>query len=331
MKIESSAVQLKTTHQASQSSSLALRLEGGAEPPAARAPRADEVQLSGLAPETGNAKALEVDDTLDQDPQLALIKRLIEYLTGQPVNITPLEDPSKALEDSDPATLAASLRGDGFSLTVESTYSEQESTTFAAGGRVRTADGREIEFYLSFSLSRSYSESSSLRIAGDQARLKDPLILDFSGDARVLQDMRFSFDLDADGTLDQVPLTGGKGLLAFDRNDNGRIDDGRELFGARTGNGFAELAEHDADGNGWIDENDPVYRKLQVWRPDASGQGTLVGLAEAGVGAIGLQTGATPFAVKGAGNQTLALMRDSGIYLREDGAVGTLSQVDLSV
>jgi hypothetical protein len=56
-----------------------------------------------------------------------------------------------------------------------------------------------------------------------------------------------------------------------DRNGDGAIDHGRELSGATTGDGFAELAAYDEDGNGWIDENDSIYQHLRIWSKDAQG------------------------------------------------------------
>lgn len=61
--------------------------------------------------------------------------------------------------------------------------------------------------------------------------------------------------------------------LALDRNGNGAIDDGRELFGSasplarggRPANGFEPLAELDADGDGRITPADPAWSALTVW------------------------------------------------------------------
>lgn len=64
------------------------------------------------------------------------------------------------------------------------------------------------------------------------------------------------------------------GLLALDRNRDGRINDGFELFGSRVGigNGFEALREFDENHDGVIDRRDPVFEKLLVWR-DSTGKG----------------------------------------------------------
>ena len=87
------------------------------------------------------------------------------------------------------------------------------------------------------------------------------------------------------------------GFLALDKNSDGIINDGSELFGTKTGNGFSELAEYDSDGNGWIDENDEVYDQLKVWVKDENGKDTLLSLKEANVGAICLGSSKTTFHV----------------------------------
>ncbi len=297
-----------------------------------------------LADQAQATAGAELDDAVDNDPQLSMLIRLIEVLTGEPVRrfrMSDLEGAASADTGADAALPAQSATtaalppapraGFGLEYDFSASYTESETTSFSAAGVVRTADGAEIRFELGFAMSRSYSESVSLSVRAGDPRLKDPLVLDFGGPAAALSDVRFEFDLDADGTLDQMPVLGGSGLLAFDRNHNGRIDDGRELFGPSTGNGFAELAALDEDGNGWIDEGDAAWSQLRVWRPDAEGKGSVQSLKEAGVGAFYLGRVDTAFSLNNTANETQGLMRASSIYLRADGSAGTVSQIDLAV
>jgi hypothetical protein len=108
-------------------------------------------------------------------------------------------------------------------------------------------------------------------------RRYDPLTLDLDGDGletTALNGGTF-FDQDANGFAEQTGWVGkDDGLLVWDRNNDGQINDGRELFGDRTAlqngalaqNGFAALAEWDGNLDGKIDQNDAVWANLKVWR-----------------------------------------------------------------
>ncbi len=195
---------------------------------------------------------------------------------------------------------------------------------------VNTADGQQINFTLQLEMSRSFVQETHLSIREGDAVRKDPLVINFNGTGAQLTDAQFAFDLDADGQQENIAfVTGGSGFLALDKNQDGQINNGTELFGTRSGDGFADLAQYDQDGNQWIDENDAVYSQLKVWQRDANGQDSLSTLAQAGVGALYLGRVASPFSVNTATNQTLGLVRSTGVFLYESGAAGTLQQVDL--
>ncbi len=345
MKIQSANIQLQSSHAQTQRREVSERFEAWSGPqvsprlPERRAPGAS-VSLSDAAQAAQKADAAGPGSE-SGDPKLDVLLRMLEFITGKPVKIADLSELRQPPATQGDAPRPAQAQGGsaGFTYDYHSSYSETESTSFAASGVVRTADGKEISFDLSFAMHYQYSEEQSFSLQVGQkpppppppGQVKDPLILDFAGPAAELSDIRFRFDLDADGQLDDVPLTGGSGILAFDRDGNGRIDDGRELFGAISGDGFADLTLLDDDGNGWIDENDAAFSQLRIWRPDASGQGELKTLAEANVGAFYLGRADTAFTLKDAANQMQGIMRSSSVYLREDGTAGTVSQVDLRV
>ena len=122
----------------------------------------------------------------------------------------------------------------------------------------------------------------------------DPLVLDLASNGFRTSGLDHSvrFDLDGDGRLDQISVpTGDDALLALDSNGNGRIDDGRELFGDQHGatNGFAELAKHDDNGDGRIDAQDAIFQRLSLLRFDAQGRQSSQSLSQAGVSSIELQ------------------------------------------
>ena len=169
-------------------------------------------------------------------------------------------------------------------LTASYYHEEAEDTAFRTSGTVRTADGREISFGLELGMSRRFREETKIENITEIVDLTDPLVINLDGNIAGLSDQKFMFDIDADGEEESISyLQGGSGYLALDKNGDGVINDGSELFGTKSGDGFADLAEYDADGNGWIDENDPIFDKLLIWAKDENGKDELYTLKEAGV------------------------------------------------
>lgn len=213
----------------------------------------------------------------------------------------------------------------------EYTYKESESLEFETKGIVKTADGREIEFNMSLEMSREYVEQTESITKDTVAIMTDPLVISLDSSPVGVSDQKWKFDIDGDGSIDNISmLSKGSAFLAYDKNGDGKINDGTELFGARTGNGFAELAAYDEDGNGWIDENDSIYSKLSVWQKDDAGNDKLMNLKEANVGAIFLGNIATEYSLKSdEDNSHNAQIRKSGMYLSEDGMARSVQQLDM--
>lgn len=210
--------------------------------------------------------------------------------------------------------------------------SESESTTFASSGMVKTQDGRSIDFNIEVSMSRAFT--SQINTLTTQNYIKtDPLVINLDTDIGSVTDQKFLFDLDSDGDEEEISFAGkGSGFLALDRNGDGRIGDGSELFGTKSGDGFKDLAAFDEDGNGWIDENDSIYSKLKVWTKDEAGNDYLINLKDADVGAIYLDNVDTQFSLKDGNNRLNGEIKKTGIYLHEStGAAGTLNHIDLAV
>jgi hypothetical protein len=91
------------------------------------------------------------------------------------------------------------------------------------------------------------------------------------------------------------------------------------------------LAQHNSDGNGFIDEADPIYSKLRIWQRHEDGSEQLMALGDKNVGAIYLGHVSTPFQLRTDENKSLGEITDTGIYLTEDGRTGTIQQIDFSV
>ena len=290
------------------------------------------------------------EEELSLPSQLRLMKALIEAFTGikitLPKQFNPQSGDQTATNATTPNNQSAAATGnpeDNRAVEVTTLSLEQESVSFSAKGALTTKDGKVVNLNLGFALDyRLLSANERLTSAG---KLKDPLVLNLDGLVAGFTQGTFNFDLDADGNKEEVTkLDKGSAFLAMDRNGNGQIDDGKELFGALSGNGFADLAALDQDGNGVLDEGDSQFAQLRLYRPGEA----LLTLGEKKIGAIFLQSAATEFqhlGVDPAGQEASsdtaqatttpapspAVLRQSGIYVTEDGKAGTVQQLDLRV
>ena len=280
------------------------------------------------------------DDNMEAEMSLSSQMRILKTLLEKMLDITidlpkvgggDSADPTASATQA-PASAPPTLANGEPNRTVqvsEASY-EQEQLAFVANGQVTTADGREITFDLGFALNYQKLQLSE-RLTSSSA-LKDPLVLNLEGLVPGFTSARFEFDLDADGSSESLTqLANNSAFLALDRNGNGQIDDGNELFGARSGNGFAELAALDDDGNGILDDADSGFASLRLYRSDTA----LLTLGDQKIGAIFLNAAATPFmhlgGDQGAQGESPAVLRQTGIYLTEDGKAGTVQQIDLRV
>jgi hypothetical protein len=111
---------------------------------------------------------------------------------------------------------------------------------------------------------------------------QSPLVVDINGDGQFDltsawdEDRLVRFDLALDGRPYPTGWVGATdGFLAIDLNGNGRIDDGRELFGEMTAgsvggkktyeNGFLALSRYDSNLDGLIDQRDREYGRIRIW------------------------------------------------------------------
>ncbi len=212
-------------------------------------------------------------------------------------------------------------------------HHETEQLEISSTGTVTTQDGRSIDFAMEIAMNREFlsKEQQETITHTFQQELIDPLTISLDGSVTQLSDARFEFDLDNDGDTEQISFVSkGSGFLSFDLNGDGIINNGSELFGPGTGNGFGELGEYDIDKNGWIDESDTVFEKLSVWTRDDQGNDRLISLKDAGVGAIYLDNARVDFEMKGADNELKGKLRRSGVFLFENGNVGSIQQIDLA-
>lgn len=288
--------------------------------------------------ETGAEESAELQQSYTQ---ARLFKALFEAITGKELPV--VDDAFSGSEELAVADYASgrvqSSASTAFlseektlqvTVHVSESIEEYESTHFSAAGVVKTSDGVAININLDMAMERQYSASREMSFT-QEVRFKDPLLLNFNGSAAELSDESFEFDIDADGEMESLSyLEGASGWLGLDKNDNGRIDDGSELFGGLTGRGFDELRQYDSDKNGFIDAGDDIFDDLLVWNKTLESD-ELLSLQESNIGAIYTGSEETPFDIKNENNQILGRVVESGIYISETGEVGSVQQVDMVV
>ncbi len=271
------------------------------------------------------------------DLKISLLEQMIYALTGKRFRFHAVQMGSGSQQNQQNYTIPSGAYAQNPSaaretyVVSENFLHESESVSYTAQGRINTADGRTIDIDINMSMRREYTSYVSTSVR-QQSQICDPLVINYGGTAASLSSETFSFDLDFDGKMDQVHFAGeGSGFLALDKNGDGTINDGSELFGPNSGNGFGELRAHDEDGNGWIDENDAVFSQLAVWTKDANGNDQLFKLKDLDIGAIYLGDTKTEFSFKDTDNNTQGIMRSTSFFLKESGGAGTVSHIDLAL
>jgi len=170
----------------------------------------------------------------------------------------------------------------------------------------------------------------------------DPLVLDLDGDGIETIGIDGAntvlFDHDGDGVKAGTGwLKGDDGFLVFDRNGNGTIDNGGELFGVDTvksngqkaTSGLDALSDLDSNNDGVFDENDEAFHLVKVWQDrnqDGISQADeLKSLSELGIVSINL-SGTTQTQNLGNGNSLSA----TTTFTRSDGSTGIAGDLNLS-
>lgn len=165
----------------------------------------------------------------------------------------------------------------------------------------------------------------------------DPLIFDLDGDGiktTGLDQSRTYFDLDSNGFAERTAwVDASDGLLVLDRNNDGQIASGQELFGdqtllangVRAASGFEALKEFDSNRDGRIDTKDEVYSKLKIWR-DLNSDGIsqaeeLKGLSDYNIASISLSSTSS-----NASDVMNNIQRRVGSFIKTDGSGGVIGE-----
>lgn len=346
MKIAASSVHLTGSHKlktsAAAKESLTVMAPSG-RTDVARKNGGDTVRISAARvlragrPQRAEKKEDAPYELRDEDKlKIKLIEQFIRHLTGKDFRIRvpdklAREDGGAARTQGFAVPLSAANTGWGLIYNKTVSQTQSEATTFNATAFFTTEDGRQMSVEISLAMSRSTTIAESTTIRLGAAKAVDPLVINFAAASTSASISKFAFDLNADGITEQISFVGpGSGLLALDRNGDGIINNGDELFGPQSGNGFADLTKFDGDRNLWIDENDDIFDSLQIWVRDENGLDRLFALGAKGIGAIYLGNVETPFTLGSMGSVDAAIRR-TGIFVREDGTAGTIQHVDMVV
>ncbi len=279
------------------------------------------------------------EESVYVDSEERMLEHVIGNITGTKVKVAgnpSAEQEGTSWMENRPSRAARRyyrIGGEQFqvSLAASVTRVEHEYVNMSSTGSVTTADGRNIDFNLNFSMESKSISKQSVAFEGLLGQFIDPLVFNFDGGLDMLSEERdFTFDLDCDGEGDEIcSLNKGSGFLALDLNDDKEINDGSELFGPSTGSGYGELAEYDTDNNNWIDENDPIFDQLLVWMGAGGQDSSLISLKEAGIGAISLQNVESLFNLKNSKGDVMGKVDSSGIFITEKGEVKSFKEIDL--
>ena len=298
-----------------------------------------ENSTKAIAPEKTNASKAPMDVN---ELKRSLMEMILELLTGKKVKLK-IFDPTETKDTNTwqpPMNLpmlntAAPNPLNGRIVDIfefEHFMYESEKVSYQAQAHVKTADGKTINVDISMYMSREFASYTNISLQLERP-ICDPLVINYGGTAASLTGEKFEFDLTMDGVMEKISMLGeGSGFLAVDWNGDGKINDGGELFGPRTGDGFSELRAYDQDKNGWIDEADDIFSKLVIWTRDKNGNDVIFTLKELGIGAIFLGNIDTQYSLKDDANNTAGLMRSTSFFLKEDGSgAGTVSHIDLMI
>ncbi len=215
-------------------------------------------------------------------------------------------------------------------LSVERWTSHEQRLDYQVQG-VFSVNEQELSLNYSFTLASEHESYSKIEMSA--AALKDPIVVQFGSQELGYIEGEKKFAINQDNTLDSLPIfSGDVGYLVYDKNQNQQADDGSELFGPQTGQGFAELAQLDSNNNGFIDAEDQQFEQLYIWQPSDDYQTEQwLSLSQANIQAISLSAVNTPFDFYDSQGEIQAQMRQSSFAISEEGLGRGVHQIDVRI
>ena len=305
--------------------------DAGSAPPRRHRTDGHDTRAHNVVPDTTGAPAADSAELNSVDGEtrayMLIFAQMVEQSGGDGAAVMAQYESAQSFSS------ALSSSGDGhaesFAVSMSSMEEMKVAASFGADGATIAASYRaaaRVEFRQEIETDRGerfivegFVEIEVEAAVFAQAQTADPLAFDLDGDGAIsLTELTdgVDFDLNADGALDRSMFTTGSDMfLAFDRNGNGAIDDGSELFGDQHGarNGFDELRKFDETADGRIDQNDSIFSQLLGFSVQGAEQVTK-SLTQLGIESISLtySNSADP----------TARAAQLGSYQRTDGSKG---------
>jgi hypothetical protein len=190
--------------------------------------------------------------------------------------------------------------------------------------KIETSESVAVEQLQSFFVSVRIDVFGISISQEEQIQLADPLMLDLDDDGLELSDLEngFLFDITGDGRKERIsrPLSNDV-FLSWDRNKNGKIDSGLELFGDQHGaaDGYQELSKFDGNADGMIDNKDQIFAELSLFNGKR-----MISLESSGIESLSL---AMKQINQIAGKNIIA---STSQFTRQNGSSGTIADVLLA-
>ena len=215
-------------------------------------------------------------------------------------------DPSEEYIKKYNLNLAQYERGNTYTYTWDSNTDKQEDREFDVTPTIiQTSDKLKAKI-LKHGIGKIIDDDRDPN--EDLPETYDPIVIDFNknGVTSTRLDNTVYFDHDNNGFAEATAwIEKDDGLLAMDKNNNGKIDNGNELFGNHTisntaygytdkkaTNGYEALKAYDLNGDNVIDEKDEIFNKLKIWKDTNSNgitdEGELSSLADNNIKSIDL-------------------------------------------
>ncbi|MCH8537006.1 MAG: hypothetical protein LAT66_04460 [Alkalimonas sp.] len=297
-----------------------------AAPQAQQALQRNRTDASADQPDEADTKQELEEKAFNAYQTVGMVKRILEQLSQRQIELyaVPAEVAAQPVQVNQPpqATNASEQ-----SVQVMEWELGYQAVSARFNGQMVMDTGETIAWDIEFNMEYSWA---NFRMSEQRLdNLQDPLVISLNGMPAQLQGDSYSFDLFNTGVPVQLPnLAAQQFYLAYDKTGNGLIESGDELFGPKTGQGFAELAAHDLDGNGFIDQHDSLWQDLYLWRPD----GQQLSMEQAQISAISVESVATAMPLFVHNTDELAgMLQRSSIFLDQQGQAGLVQQIDLVV